>query len=476
MVKNMDFWNLLQIYTWKNGGWIMLYSISFLIMIYYISKNKQKSWMISIPIIVAVITFNPIFAKLTNIKIFPSYKEYSRMTWMLFIPIIISAVITEISIKENNKKILIFFAVILLLIDPTWSIPKLVVEPQNTSKIYDYILDINKSLVNDVDKNSNYSISEISREDLLNNDPRPYVLVQSDSAVGHAGDPVFFGIRQYTSKVKVRQVLIPPDVYNSEDFNLAVYNLMSHQYFVCVNSPVLRQQAEQYGFELIEETEEYLLLKNKKSFSIYFVRHGQTNANLEEILAGSGTDAMLNDEGELQASNAGNALKDVQISQVYTSESSRTQDTANIILNNNYSSYDIEINKISLLNDLNWGTLEGKSISEVFNTYPDFNEDTYLGTINDSTFVSNIGAETKNNVVNRINNGLCNVVAPKALNDTNILIVGHSSMQWWMQYITKDNSIEGLDNASISLIEYNQGKWNIKYINEQAENFKVKND
>src|SRR5579875_152589 len=65
--------------------------------------------------------------------------------------------------------------------------------------------------------------------------------------------------------------------------------------------------------------------------TIYFVRHGQSESNVSEVLSGSGNDIHLTKVGREQAKEAGKKLQDKQIQLVVCSPLIRTVDTATII-------------------------------------------------------------------------------------------------------------------------------------------------
>ena len=302
-------------------------------------------------------------------------------------------------------------------------------------------------------------------------DNRPLVLVQCDEDVGHAGDPMYYGIRQFTSKVVLVQTIITPEDYEDSDFNLYTYGLMDYQYFICSNKDNLVSQAEQYGFELLFESDDYVLLKNTKVFSLYFVRHGQTDANVQGILAGSGTDAMLTEEGKSQARETGEALRNIKFSNAFISEMTRTRDTANCILHENVNKTP-RCQKVEYLNDFYWGDLEGMTLDEVRNQYPDFTIDGYIGSSTDTSFVSPVGSWSKSYTIDRFKKAFW-LMAASSENDANVLAVGHSGMLWYLQEQFSDEVAEGavIDNASITVICYDKGTWTLRYLNLSAEEF-----
>ena len=467
----MDFWKQLQLYTWNNAGWMMLYTMSVFI-VCVLAKERKQSWRVALFAIVSgIIFYNPLFACVTFQRVFPSYKEYSRVSWLLFAPVIVSIAVAEVtSMKDNRRKIYVWTSyVLLLLIISTSSIPKLIVYPDNVYKINQDVLDVAKILVEDI---SEYDFNEQNRTALEENDSRPRVLIQTDDDEGHAGDPMYYGIRQYTSKVVLTQTIISPEKYEDFDFELYTYGVTNYQYFICSNQSNLISQAEQYGFELLCKSGEYALLKNTKSFSLFFVRHGQTETNVAGIYAGSGTDAMLTIMGIQQATETGEALSSVQFTNVFTSELTRTADTAKYIMNENDNTVP-EFETISYLNDFYWGNLEGITMDEVASAYPDFDLDTYIGTAADSSFVSPIGSWSKYELINRYKMAF-EQIAAKSQDGGTSLAVGHSAMIWYFQDVFPEevSSDVILDSAGITILYYDRGTWSLEYLNLSADEYK----
>ncbi len=65
--------------------------------------------------------------------------------------------------------------------------------------------------------------------------------------------------------------------------------------------------------------------------TIYFVRHGETKANVARIIAGGEYESPLTENGIAQAKQAGQELKNKKIDFIVSSPMERTRDTATII-------------------------------------------------------------------------------------------------------------------------------------------------
>lgn len=88
---------------------------------------------------------------------------------------------------------------------------------------------------------------------------------------------------------------------------------------------------------------------------MYIIRHGQTEWNIEKKLQGR-TDIPLNDAGRSKAEAVKDALKDVEIAEIYSSPLIRAYETADIIRAERKIPVNIEKDII----EISFGGLEGK--------------------------------------------------------------------------------------------------------------------
>lgn len=89
--------------------------------------------------------------------------------------------------------------------------------------------------------------------------------------------------------------------------------------------------------------------------TFYFLRHGETENNRLELIAGS-TDVELNDSGRAQARAAAKLVRPLGIVQVVSSDLRRARDTAAIIAR----ALSVPHAVVPGLAERNWGALEGK--------------------------------------------------------------------------------------------------------------------
>ena len=89
--------------------------------------------------------------------------------------------------------------------------------------------------------------------------------------------------------------------------------------------------------------------------TIYLVRHGQTDYNLRKIVQGSGIDSELNDTGHAQARAFYESYGHIDFDAIYVSELKRTHQSVAPFVSENRP-----LHILAELNEINWGTLEGK--------------------------------------------------------------------------------------------------------------------
>lgn len=476
----MDFWYTLQIHKWGHAVWLVVFVICLLLLF----KNRAR-WGVDIKKIVAFVSMSmilyycPFFAKIMINNFLPGYGEYERLSWLFFtIPIISYTFVcayTSFS-RIQKKKIILAFIVICLFLGTSTIITRGFKKADNVYKIPDESLKIADSIVEDSKCYSDDALlgmRQVAKDD-KGKRIKPKVLVQLDEKIDMSmGNEFFHGIREYASPPVLTSVVIPKTSYDSSSFQISKYAaLLNYEYFVCANNTYLRQQAEKYGFELLDEAGDYVVYKNTKELTLYFVRHGQTETNVNGIFAGSGTDAKLTSKGIADVKKTGDALADIRFDTAFASELTRTNDTAKLILDTNKNEKPT-ISKMADLNDIYAGQLEGLSKDEVMEKYPDFSEDKYYGTISDSKFVSPVGATSKYTMVNKYKSALLSAIS-NTPNNGNVLIVGHGGFSWMLKTLFPDEISESElpDNASITVIKYNKGKYEIEAYNADASQFK----
>lgn len=100
--------------------------------------------------------------------------------------------------------------------------------------------------------------------------------------------------------------------------------------------------------------------------TIYLIRHAECYGNIENKLSGI-TDFKLTKKGRKQAKILASKLKDLKITEIYSSPLLRALDTAKIIMN------ECGINSLNIENDLHeidYGICDGMSWTDIDKKYP----------------------------------------------------------------------------------------------------------
>lgn len=99
--------------------------------------------------------------------------------------------------------------------------------------------------------------------------------------------------------------------------------------------------------------------------NLYFVRHGETEANKDKLYYGE-NESSLTEKGRGQAEKLSKLLKNIQFDYIYISEKKRTLETAKIIVKEDFKRFIID----SRINEMNLGKFEGKNYNRIKEFYP----------------------------------------------------------------------------------------------------------
>lgn len=181
-----------------------------------------------------------------------------------------------------------------------------------------------------------------------------------------------------------------------------------------------------------------------------FIRHGQTDWNLQGFFQGS-TDIPLNDTGREQALEAARLLADGPWTAIVSSPLSRARETAEIIARE----LGIELGPAyDELIERGYGPLEGKSTANI----PEAPWNPRTGRDYD-------GAEPITSVIARGRAGLARIAADYP--DADVVIVCHGTI---IRYTLTDligRGIDGINNGSISEFALEGEEWRVLTVNGQ---------
>lgn len=180
-----------------------------------------------------------------------------------------------------------------------------------------------------------------------------------------------------------------------------------------------------------------------------YVRHGQTDYNLSNLLQGA-SDIPLNDTGRKQAGEAADAMKDLSISSAYASPRLRAYETAQIICD----PHGITVLADTNLREPDFGVAEGKPDDGKYHEWR-------------RGEVSYEGADVYQDQLEWIAKGLMKSLTADATSD-NIgmpLLVAHGGVFWAMRDVLGLPGQEDLKNATpIRVFPIENGKWDFEYI------------
>ena len=156
--------------------------------------------------------------------------------------------------------------------------------------------------------------------------------------------------------------------------------------------------------------------------NIYIVRHGETMWNAEGRIQGH-TDVELTERGREQARATARRLAGINFNVAYSSDMSRTRDTAVIVLGERKT----PLHSVPELREYNKGVFEGLTPEEYRQRYPDLYQ---ASLVNDPDFAPP-GGETIRQCQARLS-GFAGMLKDKHLEE-DVLIVGHggSASKWY---------------------------------------------
>lgn len=232
--------------------------------------------------------------------------------------------------------------------------------------------------------------------------------------------------------------------------------------------------------------------------TVYFTRHGKTMLNTTGRSQGW-SDAPLTPAGIEVAENVGTGIGDsIKFDKVYTSDSGRAIETAEILLDK--AGQKVEINKDKRLREFNFGTFEstlGAESVEAIAKRKDLTADEYtekaakegggyngfikelsddLAEIDKENVKENENwpAENYDTVAKRSKEALEDIVKDANKNgDQSILVVSHGMTLATLlneldPSVSSEIPMSGLENASISKAIYKDGKWKVETINDMS--------
>ena len=187
--------------------------------------------------------------------------------------------------------------------------------------------------------------------------------------------------------------------------------------------------------------------------TVIFIRHGQSECNLERRFAGQ-IDAKLTDLGRRQAQSAAKALQAFPITRIYSSPLSRAMETAKPTAER----LGLTIVPEPGILEIDAGEWEGLSFDEIAEKYPE--EFDHLQ--NDRSLLQTPGGESMRNVFDRVTACLDRLVSENR--GGCIALFSHalplrSMMCFWKKIpFSEIGQVHSGPNASITVVEYDEKK------------------
>jgi broad specificity phosphatase PhoE len=192
---------------------------------------------------------------------------------------------------------------------------------------------------------------------------------------------------------------------------------------------------------------------------IYIVRHGETDCNLNSILAGW-LDVPLNQKGRDLAKITAEALSDVKFDCAFSSPLRRAYETAEIMLR--YNKHETpEIVKDDRLREMYFGSWEGLSFSpENFELPTEYFNVLYTDPFN---FQNAPDGESTQQVCKRTGEFYQELIHREDLQDSTVLVTTHGyALRCLLQQLFDDKTVfhesKVADNCAVNIIEVKDGK------------------
>ncbi|PRY82634.1 histidine phosphatase family protein [Alkalibacterium olivapovliticus] len=215
-----------------------------------------------------------------------------------------------------------------------------------------------------------------------------------------------------------------------------------------------------------------------KGVTIYFVRHGETYLNYYGRMQGW-SNAPLTDHGIEDVRRCGRGLNDVRFNAVYTSDLTRTQETASLILEENGQIGSLNMVQMPEFREVFFGSMEGMYGSEAYEKVRD-----YLGYDTKKEMFRNTDVAERMNAFravdpeghaedfmmfwSRVEKGLIKLIDKHRDTGETILVVAHGGT---IRYILENlipelRNPKGLLNASVSVARYEDGLYHLEKYND----------
>lgn len=192
-------------------------------------------------------------------------------------------------------------------------------------------------------------------------------------------------------------------------------------------------------------------LTNDKKVTLYFVRHGETQYNVEKRIQGF-CDSPLTERGIFQAKSVGKGLANINFKEAYSSDSQRVLDTAKYAIGDR----DIPLIVDPRIKEMNFGVLESLIEEEIFAQHGNILEN--LFSFKDLNASAPEG-ESYVQLFTRTLNAVEDIIKKHTLDGGNILIFSHGiTIGNYILQVTKSDKYSVHENCSVSVASYINGQ------------------
>ncbi|MFL2099600.1 histidine phosphatase family protein [Desemzia sp. FAM 23989] len=215
-----------------------------------------------------------------------------------------------------------------------------------------------------------------------------------------------------------------------------------------------------------------------KGCTFYFVRHGQTYFNHYRKIQGW-SNTPLTEEGTEDVYRSARGLADVEFDAVYTSDLSRTVQTASIILEENKQAENLKIEMMPEFREVFFGFFEGENVDVAWETinqelnYPSVPEMFAQASIPERMNATKKAdpyhdAEDFLTFWTRIEEGLMKLISKHRDTGDKVLVVAHGNTIRYLlnNLVAELENPQPLLNASVSIASYQNGAYHLEKYNE----------
>lgn len=215
-----------------------------------------------------------------------------------------------------------------------------------------------------------------------------------------------------------------------------------------------------------------------KGCTFYFVRHGQTYFNHYRKIQGW-SNTPLTEEGAVDVRRSGRGLADVEFDAVYTSDLSRTVQTASIILEENKHAENLKIEMMPEFREVFFGFFEGENVDEAwkiinqelkYDSVPEMFAQASIPERMNATKKADPHHDAEDFLTfwTRIEEGLMKLISKHRDTGDKVLVVAHGNTIRYLlnNLVAELENPQPLLNASVSIASYHNGAYHLEKYNE----------